>query len=265
MRFAEANGIVLHHAVRDGPAGAPTLVFANSLGTDFRIWTALIERLGAGYRHVVYDKRGHGLSDCPPGPYRIEGLVDDLAALLDHLGVSNAILVGLSVGGMIAQGLAAARPDLVRGLVLSDTAYRIGPRKMWDQRIAAVRDGGIEALAEPILERWFSAAFRAGRPDQLAGLRAMLVRTPLDGYLGTCAALRDADLSAAARGLRVPTLCLCGSEDGATPPDLVRALAELIPGAGFTLIEGPGHLPCIEAPDAMADLMTRFFAEAGLV
>ncbi|MDH3475047.1 MAG: alpha/beta fold hydrolase, partial [Rhodospirillales bacterium] len=171
---------------------------------------------------------------------------------------------GLSVGGIVAQGLSAVRPDLVKGLVLSDTAHRIGPSDMWNQRIAAIRAGGIEALAEPILERWFSKRFHAECPEALAGWRAMLTRTPVEGYLGTCAAIRDADLTEAAQAIRVPTLCLVGGEDGATPPDLVRSTAELIPGARFEVIEGVGHLPCVEAAETMTDLVMGFLSETGL-
>ncbi len=262
MRFATVNGIVMHHAV-DGPADAPALVFSNSLGTDFRIWDRICELIGPRCRMVRYDKRGHGLTDATAGPYVIEDHVSDLAALLDHLGVTQAIVCGLSVGGMIAQGL-AARPGLVRGLVLCDTGHKIGPPEMWDARIEAIREGGISALAEPILERWFSPAFHAERADELAGWRNMLVRTPVEGYLGTAAGIRDADLTEQARAITVPTLCVCGSEDGATTPELVRSLAELIPGARFELIDGAGHLPCVESPDVLAGLITRFFEETGL-
>jgi 3-oxoadipate enol-lactonase len=264
MAFVNANGIVLHHAL-DGDQAAPALVFSNSLGTDFRIWDQVAARLGDRFRLIRYDSRGHGLSACPPEPYAIEDNVADLAALLDHLGVSSAVVVGLSVGGMIAQGLSAARPELVKGLVLCDTAHRIGPPEMWNDRIAAIRQGGIEALAEPILERWFSGNFRRERPAELAGWRAMLTRTPVEGYLGTCAAIRDGDLSAAARAISVPCLCVVGSEDGATPPDLVRSLASLIPGARFELVQGVGHLPCIEVPDLLADRISDFLRQADLV
>jgi 3-oxoadipate enol-lactonase len=264
LGFTRANGIVLHHGL-DGTGAAPALVFSNSLGTDYRIWDRVAARLGDRFRLIRYDSRGHGLSGCPPGPYTIEDNVADLAALLDHLDVSGAVVVGLSVGGMIAQGLSAARPELVKGLVLCDTAHRIGPPELWNERMAAVRTDGIEALAEPILERWFSATFRAEQPEALAGWRAMLTRTPVEGYLGTCAAIRDGDLGAAARAISVPCLCVVGSEDGATPPALVRSLADLIPGARFEVVQGVGHLPCIEVPDQLADMMIDFMTQAGLV
>lgn len=271
MRVAKVNGVHIHFAESgEGPAdkggeGTPTLVFSNSLGTDFRVWDRVAARLAGRFRLIFYDKRGHGLSEAPAGPYQIADHVGDLAGLLDELGVRGAVICGLSVGGMIAQGLAAARPDLVRALVLCDTAHRIGPPASWAQRIDAIRAGGIDALAEPILERWFSAAFRAARPAEVAGWRAMLTRTPVEGYLGTCAAIRDADLTEQAKAIAVPTLCLCGAEDGATPPALVRSLAELIAGARFTEIEGAGHLPCVEAPERVVAAMTDFLKEAALV
>ena len=268
MRFATANGIVLHHRIDEpaAPGGAaPTLVFSNSLGTDYRIWDRLAGLLGSDYRLVRYDKRGHGLSDSTPGPYALDHHVSDLAALLDHLDAGPAIVVGLSVGGMIAQGLSAARPDLVKALVLCDTAHKIATPEIWNERIAAVEDGGIAAIAEATLGRWFSRAFHEERADELAGWRNMLTRTPAAGYLGTSAAIRDADLTAAAEAIAVPTLCLVGSEDGSTPPDLVRSLAELVPGADFEVIEGAGHLPCIEKPEVMASLVTGFFEKSGLV
>lgn len=264
MNIREANGLHLHYDER-GPSDGPALVFANSLGTDFRIWDRLAAAFEGRFRVVVYDKRGHGLSDAPDAPYRMDDHVADLAALLDGLGVADAIVCGVSVGGMIAQGLAAARPDLVRALVLCDTGHVIGTKDSWDDRIAAIREGGIAVLAEAILERWFSASFRAERPAELAGWRHMLTRTPLEGYAGTCAAIRDADLTEGARSLAMPTLCVCGSEDGATPPELVQSLAALIPGARYAPVEGAGHLPCIEAPEALAGLMNDFFKEADLV
>lgn len=263
MRFVTINGRAVHCDL-DGPEDAPVLVFSNSLGTDLRVWDGLAGALGARFRLLRYDLRGHGLSDGSAGPYAMADLVEDLSALLDRLGIAEAIVCGLSVGGMIAQGLSAARPELVKGLVLCDTAHRIGPPEMWETRMAAIREGGIAAVADAILERWFSPAFRAGRPEELAGWRNMLLRIPVEGYLGTCAAIRDADQSAAARAISVPTLCLGGSEDGATPPDLVRSLADLVPGARFELIEGAGHLPCVERPDILAALITGFLEETGL-
>lgn len=264
MDFRKLNGVVLH--VQDlGPAEKPALVFSNSLGTDFRIWTDVAGRLADRFRIVLYDKRGHGLSETGEPPYSIAEHVADLAALLDDLAIEGAVVCGLSVGGLIAQGLYASRPELVSALVLCDTAHKIGSAELWNTRMAAIEKGGIASIAEAILERWFSRALREDDPVALAGWRAMLTRTPQAGYLGTCAAIRDADFTEEAGRIAVPALCLVGAEDGATPPDLVRALADLVPGARYEVIEGAGHLPCIERPSAVAELVEAFIEENGLV
>lgn len=263
MNVIRVNGVVLHYAV-EGPEGAPTIVLSNSLGTDFRSWDRLTARLSPRFRIVRYDKRGHGLSQSTPAPYRIADHVGDLIGLVDHLGLDKFVMCGLSVGGLIAQGLAAQQPDRLQALILCDTAAKIGTADMWAQRIAAIEENGVEAIADGIMERWLSADFRSSRPEETAAWRNMLVRTTPDGYLGTCAAIRDEDLTAEAANISVPTMCICGAEDGATPPDLVRGTAELIPGARFELIDNAGHLPCIEQPEVMDDLITGFLKENGI-
>ena len=162
---------------------------------------------------------------------------------------------------MIAMGLSAARPDLVRGLVLCDTGHRIGNADTWNQRIDAIRNGGIASIAAPILERWFSASFIADRADETAVWRALLVGTPAEGYIGTCMSIRDTDLTAEAGSISVPTLCLCGSEDGATPPELVRELSALIAGSRYEEVNSVGHLPCVEVPDKVLAHVKTFLKE----
>jgi 3-oxoadipate enol-lactonase len=257
MPFMRANGVVLHYEDR-GDKTAPALVFSNSLGTDFRIWDAVLPLLGSGHRFIRYDKRGHGLSEATPAPYKMADHVGDLTAILDTLGVTKAVIVGLSVGGMIAQALASTRPDLVRALVLCDTAHKIGTTELWNQRIDAVTKNGIASISGAILERWFTPAYRSPDNADFAGYANMLTRTPVAGYAGTCAALRDADLTELTRALRLPVLCVVGDKDGATPPDLVRSTAELIRGAEFRIIADAGHIPCVEQPRALAGLIGTF-------
>lgn len=257
MAFQRVNGIVLHYSLeRRGPG--PTLVFANSLGTDFRIWDPLLAELGGNFTVLRYDKRGHGLSEATPPPYAMDTHVDDLKALIDHLDLRDPLVVGLSIGGMIAQGLAARHPGLARGLVLMDTAHRIGTDELWNQRIAAIEADGIAAIADGILARWFTPEYRRPENPDFVGYSNMLLRTLRDGYLGSCAALRDADYTAQAAGLDLPVLCIVGDQDGSTPPDLVRSTAALIPGAEFVIVDNAGHLPCIEQPATTASLIRRF-------
>ncbi len=264
MRFANINGVTLHYG-RAGSDSNPTIVFANSLGTDFRIWQTVAAGLVADYDVILYDKRGHGLSDCPPGPYQMSDHVHDLMGLLDHLDVYQAVVCGVSVGGMIAQGLAAVRPERVRALALCDTAHRIGPPDMWDQRITAIRRGGLAAIADGVMERWFSPGFRERQLEALEGYRNMFCRTPELGYISTCAAIRDADYSESSALLRVPVMCLCGEDDGATPPELVRSLVSIIPDASFHLVPQCGHLPPVEQPVVLTNHLRRFLEANDIV
>ncbi len=265
LTFLSANGIVQHYALHDGArANTPTIVFVNALGTDLRIWNAVLPALAGAYRVLVYDKRGHGLSDTPSGPYVIDDYVDDLIALLDGLGIDDIALVGLSMGGLIAQRLAVRFPERLRALVLSGTAARIGTDATWAARIADIENSGIAGVADAVLERWFTPAFRTGEAAALAGWRNMLTRTPVDGYLGACAAIRTADLRPDARRIGTPTLCIVGDHDGSTPPDVVRETAVLIPGARFAVIENSGHIPAIEQPAALLALLGQHFRDAGL-
>ena len=260
MNLFATDDVQLHYRDDGDPQGAP-LVFANSLGTDLRLWDPILPHLPKGLRIIRYDKRGHGLSSCPKGAYSMGALVREIEALLDHLDVKNCLFVGLSIGGMIAQGLAIKRLDLLRAMVLSNTAAKIGQPAMWDDRIAAVKAGGIEALADSILERWFSDGFR-DQPE-LALWRNMLVRQPDAGYMGCSAAISGTDFYTPTSGLRLPTLGIAGSEDGSTPPDLVRETVELIPGSKFQLMRNAGHLPCVEQPADYAKHLTDFMVDIG--
>jgi 3-oxoadipate enol-lactonase len=255
--FARPGEAVLHFRFAAGNGRQRPIVFANSLGTDLRIWGAVGARLDPSIPTLAMDKRGHGLSDL--GPADMSTHVDDLAQLMDHLGLSGALVCGVSVGGMIAQGLAAARPDLVAGLMLCNTGAKIGNEHDWNARIAAVREAGLEPIADGILERWFSPAYCAAAPVDLAGWRNMLVRTPVEGYAATCSAIRDADFTAEAAVLRVPTVCVAGADDQATPPDVVRKLADLIEGSTLHCLEEVGHLPCIEAPERLTNILMEFY------
>ena len=262
MRVCNLPDLTLHYREDGDPNGAP-VVFANSLGTDLRLWDDVVPRLPPGLRLIRYDKRGHGLSDAPPGPYGMGALVRDAERLMDALAVKDAVFVGLSIGGLIAQGLATKRLDLIRGLVLSNTAAKIGTADSWAARIAAVKADGIEPIADAVLERWFSRPFRA--TPAFTAWRNMLIRQPAEGYTGCCAAIAGTDFYTTTAALTLPTLVIAGSEDGSTPPDLVRETADLIKGSRFHLIRGAGHLPCVEKPAEYAEVLTRFLKEIGHV
>ena len=238
VALIDIAGVTLHYRHRD-LEGRPLLVFINSLGTDFRIWDEVAADLATDFGLLLYDKRGHGLSNLGSQPCTIADHAADLVGLLDRLGAGEVVLCGLSIGGLIAQHLAATRPERLRALVLCDTAHKIGTAEFWNERIATVERDRIDAIADGILERWFTPAFRIGEPARFAGARNMLVRQPVAGYVGSCAAVRDADHTGLVGRIAAPTLVVVGDQDGSTPPELVRKTADLIPGARFEILPAP--------------------------
>lgn len=262
MKFAQVNGVTLHYQ-HTGAANSLTLVFINALGTDYRIWDGVVSHLVDQYPVVRFDARGHGLSDSPPGPYSVADLAGDVNGLLNYLGIERAVLVGVSVGGLTALQTALDYPERVKALVLCDTSAKIGGDDYWDERINTLRDKGMIHLAEAILGRWFAPEFIEQNPASYRGFYNMLMRMPLDGYMATCAALRNADLRGRMGEIMMPVLALCGALDLATPPEAVRGLVQSLPDARFQLIEQAAHTPSVEQPEAMADAILRFMRKLG--
>jgi 3-oxoadipate enol-lactonase len=260
MQFARINDITIHYQTIGASADKPIMVFSNSLGTDFRIWRDVVERLAGDVSIVLYDKRGHGLSDIGRRPCAIEDHASDLAGLLDMLYIKDAFICGLSAGGLVAQSLYQRRPDLVRALILCDTAHKIGTADAWNARIAKIEAEGLGSIADGILERWFAPIFRRRENTAFEGYRNMLIRQPSTGYLATCEAVRDADYTEAAKHIRVPTICIVGDEDGSTPPALVLSLAKLIPNAHYEVIRNAGHVPCVEQPETLTEVIKAFLS-----
>ena len=260
MLVADLDGLKTHYR-DDGDPHGPAVVFANSLGTDLRLWDKVVERLPKSLRLIRYDMRGHGLIDALDPPYSMGALISDAEALLDHLGVKDSTFVGLSIGGMIAQGLAVKRMDLVRAMVLSNTAAKIGTVQTWQSRIDAVAEGGLGSVADTVMDLWFGPKFH--RTAELSAWRNMLCRQPLEGYIGCCAAIAGTDFYTTTANLTLPTLAIAGSEDGSTPPDLVRETGDLVKGSKFHLIKGAGHLPCVDKPDEFAETLASFLKEIG--
>lgn len=247
----------------EGATVGPVLVLTHPLGFDLTIWDQVIPLLPAAVRILRYDHHGHGGSDTPAPPYAMGALITDAERLLDHLNIRDCVFLGLSMGGLVAQGLAIKRLDMVRGLILSNTAAKLGTENIWQDRIALVRAGGMDSVIEAATQRIFSRAFRA-TPD-LAHWQNLMRETNPDGYIGCATAIAGTDFYTPTTSLRLPTLAIAGSEDGATPPDLVRETADLIPGSRFALIRGGGHMPFVERPHAFADVLTTFLKEIGHV
>ena len=260
MPFLKANDLTVHYDLA-GPAGAPVVMFANSLGTSLQVWDPQAAALAGSYGVLRYDKRGHGLTECPHGACTVELLADDARALLDALGIERVHFCGLSIGGMIGQALAARSPERVASLVLCDTANRIGPADLWDERIAAIQAFGLPSIADAVLARWFTPGFLAQHRAETRGAANMLTRTPVEGYVGCCLAIRDADLRADDARIRCPTLVVVGDEDAATPPAAARELVDAIAGARLAVIAGAAHIPTLERPERLTELVSGFLAE----
>ncbi|MEP7285291.1 MAG: 3-oxoadipate enol-lactonase [Chloroflexota bacterium] len=260
MQFATVGGITLHYRL-EGRQDALALIFVHSIGTDLRIWDSVLPHFADDFKLIRHDLRGHGLSDDSPAPKSMRNHVDDLQGLISYLQIEVAIVIGISLGGLVAMGYAAAYPQHVKALVLCDTATKIGTAAAWNARIETLRQHGIDSMDEVIVARWFSPAYINQHPAEYRGYRNMLTRTSLVGYTASCEAIRDVDMTEAARTITAKTLVLCGTEDVSTSPDQGRALAETLPNASFAVVEGAGHLPCIEQSDQLAGLIKPFCQE----
>lgn len=245
-----------------GPDEAPGLVLSNSLGTDRGLWDPQIDALSRRYRVLRYDTRGHGASDAPPGDYTLARLGRDVLSLMGEAGMARAHVAGVSIGGLTALWLGVHAPDRVERLVLANTAARIGSVTSWTDRMRLVESQGVAALADTTMERWFTAAFRAAHAATVASTRMTFVATPAAGYLGCCAALRDADLRDETGTVRAPTLVITGTHDPATPPADGAWLAGTIAGAELVDLDA-AHLSNLERAEAFTDAVLTFLAAQG--
>src|SRR5262245_8001462 len=246
------------HYVEDGPPDAPVLVFANSLGTTLRMWDPQVSALGDRFRIVRYDHRGHGDSPAPPGPYTIDDIGADLLTLLDRLDVRRADLCGLSLGGMAAMWLAAEVPQRVGRLALLSTSAALGPPSYWAERAAAVSTGGVAAISESVLARWFTPQFARREPATIDQMRAMLETTPALGYAACCAAIEHLDLVDRLPDITAETAVIAGADDPATPPHHAERIAASIAGARLVVLDEAAHLLNIERAPTVNALLAEF-------
>lgn len=244
----------LHREVL-GPEGAPPLLMGGSLGTTLRMWDAqrpLCERL----RLVPFDHRGHGRSPVPPAPYELADLGRDVVELMDTLGLERASYCGLSIGGMVGMWLGAHAAERIDRLILLCTSAHMPPASAWQERVRAVREAGsVEPIADTVVERWLTPQYAAARPEVRGELRAMLVATPAEGYVGCCQAIERMDLRDALSAIEPPTLVVSGSQDPSTPPVEQELIAAAIPGARHEVVGPAAHLAAVEQPEAVNRLI----------
>lgn len=243
-----------------GRADGKWIVLSNSLAASAAMWEPQLPVLEKRYRVLRYDTRGHGRSDAPAAPYTFPDLVGDVVALMDHFGIARADYMGLSLGGMTGLGLALAHPERVDRLVCCDARADNPPPfvAMWDARIAAIGKGGMEAILDATLERWFSADFATRDPAGVSAAAEMVLATDPEGYRGCAAALKTLDYLKDLGTMTVPVLYVVGSEDMGAPPATMRAMAEATPGAQFAEVAGAAHIANMDRPALFARAIAAF-------
>lgn len=253
--FIESNGVDIH-VQQAGPAAADAVLLLHSIGTQGAIWEESAAMLAQRYRTIRVDLRGHGLSATTRGPYSLEQLACDALGILDALAIHRAHVAGISLGGMVAQALAALAPDRVLSLILIDTALSIPPSESWHERAALVRSRGTKAIVDTVLPRWVTAASIDGAVAR--GLRRMLLHTDAEGYAGAAEAIAGASIAVTTPKLRLPALVLVGEADVATPLASAQALRDAIPGSALDVIRRAAHIPTVEQPGVVSRAIEGF-------
>jgi len=248
------------NSVLDGPEDGPVLVFGPSLGTDVGLFDAQAAEFSGTHRVVRFDLRGHGGSEVVPGPCTIEDLADDVLGMLDELGVDRFSYVGVSIGGAIGQQLALTVPERLDRLALIATSAQFADPPTWVARAQQVREQGTEMMAGSRTGTWFTAEFAERDPAEAERLVAMLRKTPPEGYAACCEAISTFDVRDRLPEISAPTLVVAGAEDPATPVDMVKLIADGVPGATFVVVAGAGHLPNATDPGVVNPALREHLA-----
>jgi 3-oxoadipate enol-lactonase len=258
MPSIDVKGVAISYRL-EGAADKPVLMLSHSLGADVSMWDGQVDALGARFRLLRYDGRGHGGSAVPAGDCTIDDLGNDALGLLDALQIERVHFCGLSMGGMVGMWLGLHAGDRLANLVLANTAAAIGAPDIWNARIEAVRRAGMQTVVSGVLERWFSHGFEARSPETVEEARRMVLRTPPDGYAACCAAIRDMDQRARLSSIQARTLVITGRNDVATPPARGAEIAAAVPGSALVQLD-TAHLSNLEAPQAFNAAVLGFLA-----
>ena len=256
MPMIETNGTQINVEV-SGSESAPALMLSNSLGTNLTMWDAQAGELSKHFRLIRYDRRGHGKSAVPKGPYSMEMLGRDVLGILDALKIKKTNWCGLSMGGMVGQWLAANAPDRVDRMIFSNTSSYYADKSFWAGRIAMVSEKGLQPLVGPNMERWFTEDFRKREPGIMQKMTDIFLGTKVDGYVGCCAAIRDMDFRASNPTIKAPILVIVGAKDPATPPSAGEEIQKEIPGAKLASLEA-AHIANMEQPKLYTETMLNF-------
>jgi 3-oxoadipate enol-lactonase len=261
MPFLSSHDVNLFYQI-DGPADGPALVFSNSLGTTHRMWDGVVERMQKQFRCIRYDTRGHGASSVSSRAFAIADLADDLAALLDHLGLASTHIAGLSLGGMTGQALATGHPKRVKSLTLMATSAFMPTQAAWNDRAALVRRDGTAAIIDATLQRWFTPSFVQTASSNLKDVRDAFVATDRNGYAACCETIGAMDLRPDLPRIMAPTFIIAGRDDPATPVSMMEEIAVGIRHATLAVIPDAAHLLAVEQPGATAALLRSAVAMA---
>ncbi len=239
------------------PANPRRVVLIHSLAMDRDFWRPVAERMDCAV--LLYDCTGHGKSAKPAGPYTVEGFAEDLAALMDGIGWSSALVAGASMGGCVALAFAARYPQRARALGLVDTTAWYGAEapRQWEERAQKALAGGLAALVDFQVTRWFSDAFRQKHPEVVSQCVATFLKNDVDAYAASCRMLGATDLRRSLVQICVPTVVLVGQEDYATPVAMAKALHQGIAGSTLTVLKNARHLTPLEQPDEVAAQLRR--------
>lgn len=245
----QANGIEIHYEI-SGKSEAPFLVLSHSLGSSLRMWELQMKALEEEFRVLRYDTRGHGKSQALPGPYSLGQLEEDAIGLLNALKIDQVHWVGLSMGGMIGQGIALNHSDRLRSLALCDTMAIVTEeaQAVWEERISTAREKGIESQLQATMERWFSPSFLSSDPPMLSLIKGLFLATPVDGYIGCSEAIRRLNFLERLREIKLPTLIMVGEDDPGTPVSASEAMNQRIPNSKLIILKSARHFSNVEQP-----------------
>lgn len=241
--------------------GERWVTFVTGIANDLSMWDGQVAALERDFNVLRYDLRGHGGTPASGGAYTIELLVSDLAALLDQLNIRRTSVIGLGLGGAIAQAFALAHPDRVDKLMPCCCRARMVPdfAAMWHKLRETVSTNGLESIVEPTVQRWFSEDFKSRHPEVLEKIRKMIRSTTQEGYMGVTAAFLGLDVEAELGSIKAPTLYVSGAEDRlGGPPALMEGLAAKVKGARHVSVPNAAHIANIQNPEGFNRVLVDF-------